>query len=146
MQTVVGCAQGPVCHTAADPQNLHGIAAVGQVDLHLFQAAGYIKTSWTAAEHFLSAMGKAGGNADGILFGDAAFDKLRRQFLRKIAQGDAAARVSRHGHNILILARKRKQYIGKSFSASYHRASSNDLILVSISAMAWAYCSSVGTP
>ena len=142
----MGCTQGPVRHTAANPQNLHGIAAVCQVDLHLFQTAGHIKTSRTAAEHFLSAMGEAGGDAYCILFGDTALDELRRQFLREISQSHAASRIGRHGHNILILTRKRKQCFGKSFSARNHRTSSNDLIPVSISAMAWAYCSSVGTP
>ena len=79
--------ESTVCHTSADSQNGCRILTVCQIYLDLLKAASYIKASRATAEYLLSAMGETCRNTYRILFCDAAFDELFRQFIRKVGKG-----------------------------------------------------------
>ena len=102
VQRVVGGAQCTVGHAAAHTEYGHGIAAVGQVYLHLLQTAGHVETGGTAAEHFLARMGQSGGDAHGILLRNAALHKLGGEGGGEIAQGNGTAGVGGHGYDVAV--------------------------------------------
>ena len=147
VQAVVGGAQVPVGDAAADTQQFDGVAAVGDVHFDLLEAAGDVEAGRAAAEDFLAAVGEAGADADGVLFGNAAFDELGGQFFGEIAQGYGSAGVGGHSHDVLVSAGATQQLGCETLSAVCHRnSSSSSLMRRVISSRAWAYCASSGTP
>ena len=124
---MVGGTQGAVGYTAAYAQNGYGITAVGQIDLYLFQTAGYIEAGGAAHKGLLARMGQTGADAHGILFGNAAFHKLSGQFLGKVDQRDGTSGICGNGNYIFILFGQCQQGIGKTFSASFHSVQFTDL-------------------
>jgi len=103
MQAVVRRTQCTVGHTTAHAENLDRLVGVGDVHLHLLQAAGHIETSRTADKHFLATRSQAGSDTHGVLLGYAALHKLFRQLVGKVSQRHRATCISGYGDYILII-------------------------------------------
>ena len=80
------CAECAVADAAADADDHNRIVGIGCIYLYLFSRTHTVKAGRSDDEYLFSHICHSCGNRHGILLGNPNFDKLVRQFFRKIAQ------------------------------------------------------------
>ena len=123
LHRVMGAPQGPVADAAGHADDLHIPVAIGHVHLHLLGAAGGVKAGGAADEGGDSLQRQSRGHAHRVLFRNAAFHKLFRQFPGEIRQRHAAPAVGGQRPDVFVFPGQGNQRLRKRLSYRLHAQS-----------------------